>query len=138
MPASDYLDQQVLGHLLRSATWTKPAGIYLGLLTALPTDEGGLVEVAAVDYGRLAVGPADALWLPRETDGAHVNAQALIWPEPENDWGTLTGTGLFDAATGGNLLPWAALAAPKTVLAGGPAVLFRPGDLVFTMKVLDG
>jgi hypothetical protein len=134
MATSEYLEQQVLGHLLRSATWTKPAGIWLALLTALPTDEGGLVEVVAADYGRLAVGPDDTIWIPRETDGAHVNAGAILFPEPVNDWGTVTGVALYDAQTGGNLQPWAALAASKSVTAGGAAVMFQPGALVFKMN----
>jgi hypothetical protein len=134
MATSEYLEQQVLGHLLRSATWTKPFAIYLALLTALPTDQGGLVEVAAADYARMAVGPDDAVWILRDPDQAHINAATLLFSEPVNDWGTLTGVALFDAATGGNLLVWSALAAPKVVSAGGPAVMFQPGALVFAMN----
>jgi hypothetical protein len=134
MATSEYLEQQILGHLLRSTTWTKPAGIWLALLTALPTDPGGLVEVAAADYARLAQGPDDTIWIPRETDGAHVNASAILYPEPVDDWGEVKGAALYDAETGGNLLPWAALAASKTVVAGGAAVMFQPGALVFSMN----
>jgi len=134
MATSEYLEQQVLGHLLRSAAWTKPAAIYLALLTALPDDVGGLVEVTAADYARMAVGPDDAVWILRDPDQAHINAATLLWDEPVNDWGTLTGVALFDAATAGNLLPWSALAAPKVVSAGGPAVMFQPGALAFAMN----
>jgi hypothetical protein len=134
MATSEYLEQQILGHLLRATTWVKPAGIWLALLTALPTDAGGLVEVVAADYARLAQGPDDAIWIPRETDGAHVNAATILWPEPVNDWGEIKGAALYDASTGGNLLPWAALAASKTVTAGGPAVMIQPGSLVIKMN----
>ncbi len=45
--------------------------------------------------------------------------------------GTLTHTGLFDAATGGNPLTWSALAQPAPVTAAG-TVAINPAGLVVT------
>ena len=134
MPASEYLETQVLTHLLRTGTWTKPAGCYLALLTALPTDPGGLVEVSAADYARLLQGPSDTAWIVRSSDNAVVNALAILWDETTNDWGTITGLALYDALTSGNLLAWSELASSRTVTSGGAAVIIRPGAAAFRLR----
>lgn len=134
MGASEYLEIQALGHLLRSSAWAKPAGVWLALLTSLPTDPGGLVEVAAADYARIAVGPDDAAWSVRDPDNAHINASVILFPDPVNDWGQVKGVAFHDASAGGNQFSWAALASPKTVSAGGPALMFAPGAIVVRMN----
>lgn len=134
MPASEYLETQVLTHLLRAGAWAKPTNCYLALLTSLPTDAGGLVEVSAADYTRLLQGPSDTVWIVRSVDNAVVNAAAILWPDPENDWSTVTGAALCDADSAGNVLAWAALAVPKTVTAGGAAIIIQPGALAFKLR----
>ena len=62
MSLSNMLEEAVGGHLLRSATWTKPVALYLALLKADPGETGVLDEVNGGGYVRLAAGPDDALW----------------------------------------------------------------------------
>lgn len=135
MPATEYLETAVLGHLLRASTWVKPTGIYLALLTALPTDEGGAVEVAAADYLRLEQGPSDTLWIVRESDGAIINAFPCVWTDPLSAWGTVKGVMAHDAAAAGNALAWSAFPTARTVVADGPAVMAQPGALVWRLNV---
>ena len=135
MPATEYLETAVLGHLLRGSTWAKPSGIWLASLTALPTDPGGLVEVVVADYARLAAGPSDTLWIVRETDGAVINAAAMIWTDPLSAWGLVKGVAAYDAATAGNAFAWASFATARDVVANGPALMAQPGALVWRLNV---
>ncbi len=133
MPASDYLESQVLGHLFGASTWTKPTALWLAALTATPEDTGGLVEVGAAEYARLQSDPSDSNWL-LQADGSRINAAALSFAEPTTDWGTVTAIALYDAETGGNLLAYQLLDDAKTLTAGGPLLMFQPGALGWKMN----
>ena len=135
MPASDYIEARILGHIFGASTWTKPAALYIAALLATPEDDGGLVEVTASEYVRLQFDPSDTNWL-LQTDGSRINAEALSFAEPVNDWGVVTAVGLFDAATGGNLLAYQDFDAPKEILAGGALLMFQPGALTWRMNNL--
>lgn len=104
--------------------------LYVGLYTAAPSDSGGGTEVSGGSYARVAVAPSDANWTgASSTDGATDNANAITFPAPTANWGTVTHFGIFDRATGGNLLAWAALTVSKTVNNGDPAPQFAAGAL---------
>ena len=133
MPASDYMELQVLGHLFGETTWTKPTALYVAALTATPEDTGGMVEVSAAEYARLQYDPSDSNWLS-QTDGSRINAAALSFAEPTTDWGTVTAVALFDAETGGNLMAYQLLDSAKTLTAGGPLLMFQPGALSWKMN----
>lgn len=136
MPASEYLEIKVLGHLFGESTWTKPTALYLAALLATPEDVGGLVEVDAVssvEYIRLQYDPSGSNWLS-QPDGSRINAAALSFAEPLTDWGTVKAIGLFDAAIVGNLLAYQLLDEAKTLTAGGPLLMFQPGALSWKMN----
>ena len=59
---SDYLEQEVIDHLLRTGTFGKPAGIFVALFTAAPSDSGGGTEVSGGSYARREVSQLDAEW----------------------------------------------------------------------------
>lgn len=90
---------------LEAWSW-QPSAVYVGLFTANPTDAGGGTEVSGGDYARKQLTQAAGTWnaaagTPRLID----NAAAIEWLSVT--WsGTVTGWGLFDAASGGNLLFW--------------------------------
>lgn len=142
MPASDYLEEQILGHLFRAATWSKPTAIWVGLLLATPEDSGGLVEVSAPEYLRIQRNPSDSNWLV-SASGEISNADAIAFAEPDplgSDWSTalnpVKAVGLFDASTVGNLWAYTLLDTPKVVTAGGPLLMFQPGALKWKMNDL--
>lgn len=125
-----YLEAMLLNLVLRTQTAWKPAGIYVGLFTAAPSDAGGGTEVTGGSYARVAVTQADASWdAPAGTPRATQNAAAITFPAPTANWGTVTHFGIFDASTAGNLLYWAALATSKTVNNGDAAPYFAIGAL---------
>ena len=49
------------------------------------------------------------------TGGRISNNATLAYPSPTASWGTVSHEGLFDAASAGNLIFWAALSASCTV-----------------------
>jgi hypothetical protein len=136
MGMTDYLEEQLGNHLFRSGTFAKPAEIHMGLFTTLPTadDGSGGVEIVGASYARVEYGPDDSAWAaPVGGNGEFYNVYSIVFPTPQEDWGTVVGWGLFDAATGGNLLLFAALASNKNVPNGAPAPEFNPGAVKFTL-----
>ena len=130
---SNYLEGQYLTHELRTGSFTKPAGIFVALLTAAPSDAGGGTECTGGDYARVQCGPSDATWsAPSGTPRSSSNVGSVTFPTPSANWGSATHFGLSDAATGGNLLRWAALTTAKTINNGDPAPYFPAGTLVVT------
>lgn len=133
MGKSAYLEGQYLTHECRTGSFSKPAGIYVALLTAAPTDAGGGTEVTGGGYARVQNGPSDAAWsAPSGSPRQISNAVAVTFPVPSASWGQATHFATYDAATGGNLLRWDALASPKNINNGDPAPTFPIASLVFS------
>jgi len=140
--ASDYLENKLIDHLFRTGTFAKPPGLFIGLLTAAPSDAGGGTEVAGGSYARANNPPLDTNWKATQggvsgassgTGGLTANAVAITYPAPTANWGTVTHFGIFDAASGGNLLVWDALTAPRTILQGDPAPSFAVDAFTVTI-----
>lgn len=134
---SDYLENKILDHILRATPYTAPATVYVGLLTAAPNDAGGGTEVTGGSYARVGVTAATTAWngthgtttgASSGTDGTVENAATIAFPTPSASWGTATHWGVYDAATAGNLLFYAALTVAKTIN-NGDAVSFAAGAL---------
>lgn len=134
---TDYLENKILDDLFRATGYTPPATLHVGLLTAAPSDSAAGTEAAGGGYARVAVVSATTAWNNTQgnttgastgSDGTIENAAAITFPTPSASWGTVTHFGIYDAASGGNLLVYAALAASKTINAGD-AVSFAAGAL---------
>lgn len=120
---------------------TGPATLYVGLFTATPTDVAGGTEVSGGSYARVAVTSSLANWAGTQsagstsassgTSGTTSNNNAITFPAPTGNWGSITGYAIFDAPTGGSMLIWAALTTPKTVNSGDAAPSFAAGSLTF-------
>ena len=138
MPAlSDYLENKIIDHILRATAFTAPATTHVGLLTAAPNDTGGGTEVSGGSYARVGVTSGTAAWNNTQgnttgastgTDGTTENAAAINFPTPTAGWGTVTHFGVYDAASGGNLLFYGALTTSKTIN-NGDTVSFAAGAL---------
>lgn len=141
--ASDYLENKLIDHLFRTATFAKPAALYIALLTAAPTDAGGGTEVVGGGYARVNLAPLDTNWKATQggtsgasagTGGVTANAVSIAFPAPSANWGTVTHFGIYDASTAGNLLIWDALTAARTILNGDPAPSFAIDALQITVS----
>lgn len=127
MSKSDFLENKLLDHQVGKTAYTMPS-VWVGLFTAAPSDAGGGTEVSGGAYARKSTVGAD--WAAA-TGGSTSNATVITFVTASGSWGTVTHFGLFDAASAGNLLRWAALTTSKTVGAGDIAS-FPIGNLVLT------
>jgi len=131
--ASDYLENELIKHLFRTGSFTKPTALHFALFTAAPNDAGGGTECTGGSYARVDLAPGDANWAATSgIDGITSNAAAITFPAPTADWGQATHWAIFDAGSGGNMLIHAVLTTPKTINNGDPAPSFPIGDLVVT------
>lgn len=122
---SDYLENKLIDQLFRGQTAPITSTLYVGLLTAAPSDAGGGTEVSGNSYARVAVTSSLANWAGTQSAGSTVassgtggqtsNNAAITFPSPSGTWGTVTHFGIYDASSGGNLLFWGALTISKTI-----------------------
>lgn len=139
---SDYLENKLIDHLLRGQAYTAPATVYVGLLTAAPSDTGGGTEVSGNNYARASVASSLANWAGTQsagstlassgTGGTTSNNGTISFATPSASWGTVTHFGVYDASSSGNLLFWGALTISKTIN-NGDTVSFAAGALTFTI-----
>lgn len=127
MSFSNYLETEILDHVFGGAAYTAPSTLYLSLHTANPDEDGSGAEVSTTGtaYARQTV----AFTTSGNTTS---NTAAVEYPTATANFGTVTHVGVYDAATAGNLLCYAALTSAKTIETGD---VFRvpAGDLDITL-----
>ena len=138
---TNYLENKIIDWLFRGQTFTPPASLYFGLLTANADDTATLTEVSGGSYARVAVTPSLANFAGTQGAGTTVastgttattsNNVAITYPAPTANWGSVTGVGVWDAVSGGNLLVYATLSSPKTVNNGDAAPTFAAGAFTY-------
>jgi len=131
---SNYLENELIKHIFRTGSFTKPTVLAVALFTAAPSDAGGGTEVSGGSYARVDRPPLDANWAATSgTDGHTDNVADIVFPAPTADWGQVTHFGVFNATSAGDLIFWGALTTPKTVNNGDPAPKWVVGDMDFTL-----
>lgn len=138
---SDFLENSLVDQIFRGQTAPTTSTLYIGLYTAAPSDTGGGTELSGSGYARVSVTSSLANWAGTQstgsttassgTGGATSNNAAITFPEPTSGWGQVQAFGVFDAATGGNLLFHGSLTINKTINEGD-TVTFPAGSLVVT------
>ena len=135
MSKSDFLENELLDHRYGGSDYVRPATVYMRLHTADPGETGSGAEVSTgvwTNYAAVAI-TNNATNFPAAAAGSKSNGTLI-------DFGTATISGaapdvthasIWDAATGGNLMDYGALASPKTINDGDP-VSVPIGDLVIT------
>lgn len=146
---SDFLENKLIDWLFRgqaigitgasAGAGSGPTSLYVGLFTANPTDTGGGTEVSGGAYARVTIASSLANWAGTQaaasttassgTSGTTSNNGAITFPAPTANWGVITGFGIFDATSGGNLLIWGSLSTSKTVNNGDAAPAFNAAAL---------
>lgn len=128
-------------NLMKGTTWPStgawgaaPATTYVGLFTANPSTDASSsytgTEVSGNNYSRVAVTSSSG-WSAISTVGTASqlsNAGTITFPTPSGSWGTITGVGIFDAATTGNLLWWVSITSQS--IAAGVVASFAAAALV--------
>jgi len=114
---SNYVEDEVLDHVLKTGDWTQPAALYVALSTADPTDDAsGITEPSGNGYARVS----HAAW-DTAASRATENTGTISFPEASGAWGTITHFFVSDASTAGNMIAHGALSASKTIGAGDNA-----------------
>jgi len=127
---SDYLELELLDHVLGGGDYSRPATVHIALYTVAPTDAGGGTEVSGGSYARVAVTNNATNW-PAASGGAKSNGTEITFPTATASWGTVVAFAILDAASGGNFLYWGDLTASKTISSGDTA-RFAVGELDVT------
>jgi hypothetical protein len=108
-------------------TTTPLANVYLALFTVAPTDSTGGTEVTGGSYARH---DSKGKWATPAAGAVSTNA-VCTFPTASANWGTIVGFAVMSALSGGNMLMWGTLTAPKAV-DNGDTASFASGALTLT------
>lgn len=124
---SNYLEEKIVEHFLRNNAITPPTTVYVALFESDPGEAAGGTETAFTGYARQT-----SAWTALDANGQTKNSGAITFPANGNavNSATITHIALFDAATNGNRLFYAAMSASK-VLSPGDVLSFAANALVF-------
>ena len=125
---TDYLENAVLNHVFGGSgnTYTHPTTLYVALFTAAPSDTGGGTEVSGGSYARQTATFSIS-------SGTASNTAAIEYPTATADYGTVVAMGIYDAATGGNLLAYGTLTTSKNV-SNGDVFRFNASSIDVTLN----
>ena len=105
---TNYTEKKVLDHILKTASYSPPATVYLGLSTADPTHDGsGWTDPTYTGYARKALTMGAAAARAITQSGAVNFDPCTVGSSTVGRWG------LWDNSTGGNLLAYGALSVPE-------------------------
>lgn len=126
---TNYLEDELIKHIFRTGSMTKPTNLYVALFTGAPGEASGGTEVSGGSYARVGVAVGDATWAATAGGNATTsNVNAINFPTPAAGWGLITHWAIFDASSGGNMLFYAPLTQSKTI-DPGDNVSFPAGTL---------
>jgi hypothetical protein len=119
---SDYLENEILDHILGTGAYTMPTTVYVGLSTASFNDDNSGTELSGSGYARQSAAFNAA------ASGTADNSAAIEFSAATASWGTVSHFGIFDASTGGNLLIHGAFTTAKAI-GSGDILKISAGDL---------
>jgi hypothetical protein len=122
---SDYLENEILDHILGTGAYTMPTTVYVGLSTGSFNDDNSGTELTGNNYSRQSISFGAA------SSGTASNDAAVEFSAATGSWGTVSHFGIFDAASSGNLLIHGALTASK-VIETGDILKIAIGDMDIT------
>ena len=125
----------LLDSVLRPDRAAVLSGVWVALTSRPPSagDTGdSIVEPEAASYARSAYG-LGSYWWTAVSAGVVVNARAIDWLEPVEDWGQVTGWALCTESTSGMILASGQLRRSMTVTQGA-ALRVSPGSLRLSLQ----
>jgi hypothetical protein len=129
MSFSDYLENKLLDHVFKVASFSVPSNLYIALSTVDPGETGGsLAEPSGNNYSRVN----HNTWAT-SSGGATSNTGSVTFPTASGSWGTIAYVCIFDASSGGNLIASGALSVSKSVTSGD-TLQFASGDIDVTLN----
>lgn len=119
---SDYLENEILDHILGTGAYTMPTTVYVGLSTGSFADDNSGTELSGSGYARQSASFNAA------ASGTADNSAAIEFPAATASWGTVSHFGIFDALTSGNLLIHGSFTTAKEI-GTGDILKISAGDL---------
>lgn len=132
MSKTNYLENKILDHIMGITAYTMPTGLWLSAFITAPSEGSGGTEAAGGSFARVDVtGKFSA-----SSGGASANTEEISFPTATANWGEIFSVGIFDAASGGNLLRYMPLTTPEgdptsVVVHTGETITFAAGNLTF-------
>lgn len=138
---SNYLEDQLIKHIFRTGTFSKPTVLAFALLTteAIDSDTGqfssgtGVEVVSGSAYSRFILGPSNTLWSPPVSgNGETFNGSSVAFNIATGPWGNIVGLTIIDNAVydTGNMLFFTTVDTPREINTGDKA-RFAATQLVF-------
>lgn len=129
---SDYLEDELVKHIFRTGSFTKPTVLAFCLLTTNADDDDtgiftastGVEVTNANAYSRQDRPPLDANWTATAGgDGQTDNAAAITYSQATGSWGSVTGMAITSSATHnvGNMYFHSPLTTSRTIDNGDTA-----------------
>src|SRR4030095_10664706 len=101
----DIFENAALNHFFRNTNQTPPTTIYIGLMTVAPNEDGtGGTEVSGGSYAR------QPITFGAPAAGQASNSAQISFPVATANWGTIVGSSLHTALSGGGVWGYAAIA----------------------------
>ncbi len=127
MSFSNTFETHVLNYVFTTTSVTRPTAWYLALFTSNPADDASGTEVST--SGTAYARQSATFTVSGDTAS---NSAAIEFPTATASFGTVSHVAVFDAATSGNMIAYAALTASKAIDTGD---VFRvpSGDLDITL-----
>ena len=127
MSLSNTFETHTLNYLFTTTSVTRPTAWYIALFTSNPDEDASGTEVST---SGTAYARQSATFTVSGNEAT--NSAAIEFPTATASYGTVTHIGVFDAASAGNLIAYAALTTSKAIDTGD--VLRLPAnDLDITM-----
>ena len=126
-----YFLNLIAGSVMHSPSMALPTNYFVALSTTIPAQDGtGFTEVTGGAYARGTMSAGSA-----PSNGVVSNSADVEFQECTADWGTIKAFGVYDAATGGNLLMYDEVTPNQSVVTGNQ-VRFKPGALKLTIRAV--
>ena len=122
---SDFLENEILDHILGTGAYPMPTTVYIGLSTASMNDDASGTEISGNNYARQSVAFSAA------SSGTTSNSGNIEFPAATGSWGNVSHFGIWDASSAGNMLLHGAFTSTKTI-STGDILRITAGDLDIT------
>lgn len=122
---SNYLELEILDHVLGTGAYTHPSTVYLGLSVASMAEDASGTELSGSAYARQSMAFAAA------SSGSAATNATITFPTATGSWGTVAYWSIWDASSSGNMLIHGAFTASKAI-GTGDILRVNSGDLTVT------
>lgn len=135
--ASNYLENKVLDHVLRVASYTQPSGLWLALFTNTSGNAASNLEAGTLTDEISTSGSAysrQSISFNSASSGSSASSATVTFSTATSNWGTITHVAVMDGGTAGagNVLFYGAVTTSKTI-ENGDTFQVSSGNLTISL-----